>query len=141
MSSRLNVKVIKLVLQSQKQCCGSKFIFFLFGSTIFSDSDKDPNIKILARNLLKWCLSLLSCVLWNLYDRGKSFPTEIYTIFSHSSVGYAIVHKKIFVLQQCLDPNSNFFCRIWVWAGFFSDSDPQHWPEEAASKCSGMKGI
>jgi hypothetical protein len=60
---------------SEHQCCGSELIFFGFGSTHFF-SDSDPYTNILTRNFLKWCLSLLLYVLWNLYDREKSFPTE-----------------------------------------------------------------
>jgi hypothetical protein len=52
-------------------------IFFGFGYGVRS-----------TRNWLKWCLSMLSYryVFWNLYDRGKSFPTEKSTLFSLSNV-------------------------------------------------------
>jgi hypothetical protein len=58
-----------------KQCCGSEFISFGFGSTFFSVSDSDPYTYILTHNFVKWCLSLLSYryVFWNLFDKEKSF--------------------------------------------------------------------
>jgi hypothetical protein len=57
-------------------------------NSFFSDSDpqiffsdSDPYTNILTRIFFKWCLSLLSFVFWNLYDREKSFPTEKRTFF------------------------------------------------------------
>jgi hypothetical protein len=42
----------------------------------FSISDSDPYTNILVRNCIKWCISLLSCVFWNLYDR-QIFPNYV----------------------------------------------------------------
>jgi hypothetical protein len=52
----------------------------------FSVSNSDPYTNILTRNILKCCLSLLSFVFWNLYDREKSFPNQKLTFFTLSSV-------------------------------------------------------
>jgi hypothetical protein len=78
-----------------------------------SDSNSDPYTNILTRNVLKLCLSLLLYVLWNLYDREKSFPTEKLTFFLFQVFDLRLFTKN-FILQQCLDPKPNFF----------SDSDP-----------------
>jgi hypothetical protein len=107
-SSRVPVPGIVLRID---QCCGSELIFFgfVFGSTnFFSDSVSDPYTNILTRIFLKWCLSLLSFVFWNLYDREKSFPTEKrkFFVFQVFDLRFFI---KFFSLQQCLDPNPNFF--------------------------------
>jgi hypothetical protein len=59
-------------------------------------SDSDPYAYILTRNFLKWCLSLLSYVFWNLYDREKSFPTEKRTFFSFLSVWFAIFRNTFY---------------------------------------------
>jgi hypothetical protein len=77
-------------------------------NSFFSHSDSDPKFffrirfrfRIRIRILIfwtefffKWCLSLLSFVCWNLYDREKSFPTEKNTFFCLSSVWSAIFHN------------------------------------------------
>jgi hypothetical protein len=75
-----------------------------------SVSDSDPFTNNLTRNLLKWCLSLLLYVFWNLYDREKSFPTEKPTFFPLSSVGSAIFHKFFyFTTVSGSESNPNFF--------------------------------
>jgi hypothetical protein len=117
------------------QFCGSEFNFFGFGfrSTNFF-SDSDLYTYILTRNLLKWCLSLLFYVFWNLYYREKSFLIEKPTFIPLSRVWSAIFHtqKKNFILQQCLDPNPNpNFFRIRIqpkysdYFGFGSTTLPQ----------------
>jgi hypothetical protein len=62
------------------QCCGSELFFFLNSDSdpqFFSDSDSvfdsDQYTNILSRNCLKWCLSLLLCVLESVRQR-KKFP-------------------------------------------------------------------
>jgi hypothetical protein len=68
---------IYILLRGKKQCCESELIFFLDSDPqFFLDSDSNPYTNILTQNFLKWCLSLLLYVFWNLYDREKSFPTE-----------------------------------------------------------------
>jgi hypothetical protein len=57
------------------QCCGSEFLFLVsYPQNFFSVSDSYTNI--LTRICLKWCLSLLSFVFWNLYDREKVFQRK-----------------------------------------------------------------
>jgi hypothetical protein len=58
--------------------------------------------------------SLLKFRLWNLYVREKKFSIE---------------KHKIFILQQCLNPNPNFFFGFGSSQNIriISDSDPQHW--------------
>jgi hypothetical protein len=100
------------------QCSGFELIFFGFGSTNFlSDSVTDTYTSILTRNFLKYCLSLLIYVFWNLYDREKSFPTEKLMFFLFQLFDQRFF-TQICILQQCLDPNPNTNPK------FFSGSDP-----------------
>jgi hypothetical protein len=82
-------------------------IFFGLGFGYGFGSYRYGTTNILSRNFLKWCLSLLlyRYALWNLYDRGKSFPAVQYDLRFFT---------KFLILQQCLDPNPNpNFFRIW----------------------------
>jgi hypothetical protein len=65
-------------------------------------------------------------VFWNLYDRGKSFPTEKRTFFSLSSVLSAIFHTNFYFItvsgsesdsksELFSDPGKIFgFFQIWI---------------------------
>jgi hypothetical protein len=80
----------------------------------FSVSDSETNI--FTPNFSKWCLLLLSCLFWNLYVREKNFSIEKQDFLFQVFAFWFFI--KIFILQQCLNPNP------YPNPSFFSDSDP-----------------
>jgi hypothetical protein len=65
--------------------------------------------------VLKWCLSLLSFVFWNLYNRGKSFPTEKRTFFlSFKFLICDFSKKKLFYNSASIRIQIRTFFRIWI---------------------------
>jgi hypothetical protein len=108
----------------ENQCCGSELIFFGFGSTNYFF-----RIRIWIRiRILR--LIFLPQIFLNVASNCFHMCSETCTSEKTNFQVFVFwFFTKIFILQQCLNPNPNFSFGFGSSQNIriISDSDPQHW--------------